>query len=90
MTKKMPIILRGDFSSISRVGGHMNLCIGYELVNGAVNRVQNLDPYGDANKGYIYWGDNNPKGLTDGDGVLYPITFFLQKGSISGLSAMPV
>jgi hypothetical protein len=90
LTKKMPIILRGDFSSISRITGHMNMCIGYELVNGAVNRVQNLDPYGDANKGYLYWRDNNPRGLTDGDGVMYPITFFLQKGSISGLSAVPV
>jgi len=65
---ELPMIIGGNFSSVSSVGGHMNCLVGYNSI-GLKEFIVN-DPHGNALTGYT-----NKIGAY----VRYPIKFFLQK-----------
>ena len=64
----LPMVIGGNFKSVSRVGGHMNCLVGYNDV-GLKEFIVN-DPYGNALTGYK---DHN------GAYLRYPIKFFERK-----------
>jgi hypothetical protein len=66
-----PVILVGDFSSVSRIGGHVVCGIGYDNTLGVREVIVN-DPYGNALLGY-------PKeGEMLGSNVSYPLKLFFK------------
>lgn len=67
--KGFPVVILGNFSSISRVSGHYNTAIGY---NGT--EVITHDPYGDALSGYA---------LNNGEFRQYSWDFFNKKNGNS-------
>jgi hypothetical protein len=70
---KLPIILSGDFSSVSRIGGHMNTGIGFNKIG--LKEVIVNDPYGNALQGYPV--KQNPLEMK-AEAVRYPIKFFIK------------
>lgn len=57
-----PVVCLGDFSSVSKIGGHYNCVIGVDT-----DTVKTLDPWGDARTNYIE---------TNGQGMIYPWSIF--------------
>lgn len=81
INREIPVVIGGNYSSTSRVGGHVVCGIGYDtkLPGIIVN-----DPFGDARKGY-------PKGLSieehekAGRGVLYPMKYYGDGNAINAI-----
>jgi hypothetical protein len=71
-TTNLPIILGGDFKSVSRVGGHMNCGIGFNSTG--LKEVIVNDPYGDALEGYPKLKVEEMKA----EAIRYPIKFFIK------------
>jgi hypothetical protein len=73
----IPVVIGGNFSSVSRIGGHINCCIGYDTDKQV---VINNDPYGSAYKGYPN-DISIEQSLADGAEVEYELKFF--KGGVN-------
>lgn len=74
----LPIIVGGDFSSVSKVGGHMNVMAGYNQ-KGLSELICN-DPYGSALKGYP-WSDD-PEQMK-AEYIRYPVKFFYRDKALN-------
>jgi hypothetical protein len=68
----LPVVLGGNFSTVSRIGGHINCCIGYDTDR---NIVINNDPYGSAYRGYPN-DISIEQSLADGTAIEYELKFF--------------
>ena len=73
LSTKLPIVLSGNFSKISRVKGHIVCGIGYS--NFGLEEVVVHDPYGSALKGYPK-GQSQEDNDGDGFGVSYATRYF--------------
>lgn len=72
LKNKLPIIMSGDFSSVSRVSGHVVCCCGFNAIG-----MQELichDPYGSALNQY--------KDGTGGEFISYGTKFFIKKDGL--------
>ena len=65
----MPMVIGGNFSSVSSVGGHMNCLVGYNAIG--LKEFIVHDPYGNAMTKYV---DQN------GSYVRYPAKFYVKDG----------
>jgi Peptidase_C39 like family len=65
-TKQLPVVLGGNFSSVSKVSGHMNCCTGFNKI-GIKEFIIN-DPYGNALTGYA---------KSEGAGMRYSFRFYM-------------
>jgi len=66
---EMPMVIGGNFSSVSSVGGHMNCLVGYNAIG--LKEFIVHDPYGNAMTKYV---DQN------GSYVRYPAKFYVKDG----------
>lgn len=64
---KLPMVIGGDFSSVSSVGGHMNCLIGFNRLG--VKEFFVSDPFGNALTGYK---------VTDGKNMRYSYKYYLK------------
>jgi len=72
---ELPMVIGGNFSSVSKVQGHMNCCIGYNSIG--LKEFIVHDPYGNALKGY------SQETIGKGNDLRYPVKFFQkEKGYI--------
>jgi hypothetical protein len=67
---QLPMVIGGNFSSVSSVGGHMNTLIGYNSIG--LKEFIVHDPYGNALDKY--------ETLSKGEGIRYPVKFYQKDG----------
>ena len=71
-TTKLPIVLHGNFKSVSAVEGHITCCVGFDKTN---EKLIILDPYGDCYSGY-----SNPEGAYK---TYSYKQFYIKEGNVS-------
>lgn len=76
---QLPIILSGDFRSVSTVKGHIVCAIGFNKIG--LEEIIVNDPYGNAYKKY------DPTAAKEGNGIAYSTRFFKKdaEGNMTGL-----